>query len=160
MARMKSHSQKSVSKMDRRALIATAGGLSSLTLLHSTPLTTLVPEQHGAYTPHHPALVETANDCVHTGEVCLDHCFGQFQQGDTTLAKCASLVRELVACCEGLSVLAICNSRHLLEYVKVSRKICEDCEKECRRHEDHHQPCKDCADSCAACMEECDRLIG
>jgi len=36
--------------------------------------------------------------------------------------------------------------------------VCEACEKECRKHEMKHAECKACADSCAACLKECQKI--
>ena len=71
-----------------------------------------------------------------------------FQEGDVTLADCASKVHEMLAICSAFSYLLAANSRYLKAYAVVCEQVCEDCEKECRKHEEHVQ-CKACADSCA-----------
>jgi hypothetical protein len=43
---------------------------------------------------------------------------------------------------------------------KLCIDICGDCEKECRKHEEHHVQCKNCADSCAAFIREGKKVIG
>jgi Cys-rich four helix bundle protein (predicted Tat secretion target) len=118
--------------------------------------------QHAApearYTPpENPGLIRSALDCVHTGDVCIDHCYQTFQAGDTSLAECVRRVQELVAACAALARLASLDSPHLAEFAAATAKVCRSCEKECRKHE-AHKPCKDCGDACAACARECDQL--
>lgn len=106
------------------------------------------------------ALVDAAAECAKEGEVCLGHCLEMFKSGDTTLAKCADSVTEMMVMCNALTRMAASNARRLVQVAKVCRDVCEDCEKECRKHEDKHEECKACAESCEKCIRECDRLIG
>jgi Cys-rich four helix bundle protein (predicted Tat secretion target) len=94
---------------------------------------------------------------VHTGDICIDHCYETFQAGDTSLAECVRRVQALVASCEALARLGSLDAKHLAEFAAVTAKICRHCEEECRKHA-HHKPCKDCGDACAACAKECDKL--
>jgi Cys-rich four helix bundle protein (predicted Tat secretion target) len=107
--------------------------------------------------PEHPALIRTALDCVHSGDVCIAHCYQTFAAGDTVLAECVRRVQELVATCAALARMASLDAPHLAELAAVTAKVCRRCEEECRRHP-KHQPCLDCGEDCAACARECDRL--
>lgn len=68
-------------------------------------------------------------------------------------------VQELVIACEALAKLAAHDSEHLQTYARATIEVCETCEAECRKFEDKHVQCKDCADACVACMKECERVI-
>lgn len=100
-------------------------------------------------------LVETASECVKAGQVCLAHCLSLFAAGDTSLAACAISVYEMNATCGALVHLAAAGSKHLPELAKLAQNICLECEKECRKHDQHYAECKACAEGCAACAEEC-----
>ncbi len=57
-----------------------------------------------------------------------------------------------------LMKLAGQDSRYVPALAKIAGEICANCEKECRKHADHHAECKACADSCAACVKECKKV--
>ena len=82
----------------------------------------------------------------------------QFKQGDTTLAECVKPVQELVIMCQAIAAMAAYGSPHLKGVAEVTKAVCKDCEAECRKH-DNHMACQICADSCAPCMAECDRIL-
>ncbi|CAH2602996.1 Four-helix bundle copper-binding protein [Rhodovastum atsumiense] len=106
----------------------------------------------------HQRIIASAADCVRTGELCLTHCLEVLATGDTSLAGCARSVDQLVAVCAALQKLAASASPHLPALARVAIPICEDCERECRRHAEHHATCRDCAEACQACAEECRKL--
>jgi Cys-rich four helix bundle protein (predicted Tat secretion target) len=105
--------------------------------------------------PVNKKLVDTASDCVKAGQACIAHCFESFSAGDTSLAACARLVDQMMSVCGTLEKLAAAGSASLPGLAKVALGVCEDCEKECRKHADHHATCKACAESCKACAEAC-----
>jgi Cys-rich four helix bundle protein (predicted Tat secretion target) len=116
--------------------------------------------EHHHSGPANPKLLESAADCVKTGQLCIRHCFDLFAQGENKeLAACAIGVNELIAVSSALQVLATSNSKHLAKYAKVSLDVCKACEEECRKHEKKHQTCKDCAEACAACAKECEKIV-
>lgn len=153
-----------VRPLDRRSLIVAGAGALATTLAAGSIAAQGHPEGHHAghaaiaYTPpEHPELIRSALDCVRTGDVCLDHCYQTFQAGDTSLAECARRLQALVATCTALARLASLDAAHLADFAAATAKTCRHCEEECRRHA-AHKPCLDCAESCAACAKECDRL--
>ncbi len=91
--------------------------------------------------------------CVGTGNACLQHCFAMFGAGDTSLAKCADSVNLMLAICRATGVVAAGDSRYRAQMVQLCSAVCEDCEKECRKHEKEHAICKTCADACAAVVK-------
>jgi hypothetical protein len=61
-----------------------------------------------------------------------------FKSGDTTLGACAHSVSEMIPACTTVAQLATLDATHLGEFTSACRAICEDCEKECRKHADVH----------------------
>ncbi len=114
--------------------------------------------KHSHHKNPHGKLVDTALDCVKTGDLCLDHCMHLFTTGDTSLAECAEAVNELVIICTALAKMASHNSNHLPAVAKAAMAVCEECEAECLKHKEHEE-CKVCADACAACRKECKKLV-
>jgi Cys-rich four helix bundle protein (predicted Tat secretion target) len=108
----------------------------------------------------HAALVATANECLATGQECISHCFETFVAGDTTMAECAFAVEQMLKACDAFSYLAAYDSPHLPAMARVCVSVCEDCERECRKHEDHQAECKACADACAALIRDAKKLSG
>jgi len=143
--------------MERREALAGIGALAAMTLAATAQAADHQHDHHHDHAQANPRLplVRTAADCIRTGEACLDHCFTLLGKGDTEMAACARSVNELLAVCAALQRLATANSRFLASYARVAGEICENCEKECRKHEKKHVQCKDCAEACAACLKEC-----
>lgn len=102
-----------------------------------------------------PPLALSSGHCVASGQSCIAHCMLMFAGGDTTLAACAKSVNELIVACAALQALAIDKSSHLPAFAKAVMAVCEDCEKECRKHEAKHEVCKACAEACKTCAAEC-----
>jgi Cys-rich four helix bundle protein (predicted Tat secretion target) len=104
------------------------------------------------------SLIDAASDSVKKGQACLQHCIELLIQGDKEIGKCAMLVNDMLAACAAIQQLASYNSAHLAKMAKVAMDICRDCEIECRKFEKKHQVCKDSADACAACFNECKKI--
>ena len=141
--------------MDRRqALFATLAGSAALAA-------SVRAEAHAHGAGHHGGangLLESALHCARDGEACLGHCLEAFAKGDTSLAACARSVADLVPACTALAQLAALRSAHAATLAKAVMAICKDCEENCRKHADHHDFCKACADSCAACIKACESV--
>lgn len=104
------------------------------------------------------ALVNSAADCVHVGEECLNHCLTVLSTGDKELGNCSRSVNQLLATCDALMRLAAQESVYTPKMAALAGQVCKDCEAECRKHEKKHAACKACADSCAACYKECQKV--
>lgn len=143
--------------LDRRNLLTVLGAA----IFVASPA--LAAEDHSAHmhaatagaAPANAKLIETASDCVKTGQACIAHCLQSFAAGDTSLAACAKSVDQMLSVCATLQKLASLGSPNLPAMAKVALAVCEDCEKECRKHADHHATCKACADACKACADAC-----
>lgn len=151
--------------LGRRELLAGAGTVVGMALAGSAWAGSH--DAHGGHAGHgtakyskavaakaHPRLVQAADECTRTGRICFSHCLETFRGGDTTMADCAWVVEQMMHVCEALSALASYDSPHLKELGAVCLAVCEDCERECRVHEEHQQECKDCADACAVLIRE------
>lgn len=103
----------------------------------------------------YPPLALASGHCVASGQACLEHCLVLFGEGEKELAGCAQSVNQLIAACSAMQALAIDKSKHVPTFAKVVATVCEDCEKECRKHETKHEVCKNCAEACKACAAEC-----
>jgi len=139
--------------MNRRDVLGAAIGGASLVMAVDKVFAEEHQHEHGASA--HASLSEAARHCVSSGDACMSHCLQLFARGDTTTAACAKSVYQMSAICEALARLASTNSERLAEFAKIAHAVCLDCEKECRKHENEHAICKTCAESCAACAEEC-----
>jgi Cys-rich four helix bundle protein (predicted Tat secretion target) len=103
-------------------------------------------------------IIDAALNCVKTGQACNDHCIELVKSGDTSIAGCMDALTESLAMCAALSQMASAQSSHLPALAKVCISVCEDCEKECRKHEKKHAVCKACADSCNDCIQACKKI--
>lgn len=113
---------------------------------------------HAGMNKRNAALIAASADCLKVGEACLAHCLYLLGNGDKEMAACAQSVNEMLASCTALMKLAGQDSRYVPALAKVAGEICANCEKECRKHEKHHEECKACAESCAACLKECKKV--
>ena len=116
---------------------------------------------HGMSTNKNQGLIDAAADCVKKGQACLSHGIHLWSQGENKgMAICAMRVNEMIAACAAIEQLANYNSAHLVKMAKVVMDICKDCEKECRKFEKEHEPCRQAADSCDACFKACEKITG
>ena len=136
--------------MGAGALLATGAGA---TIAADAP-----GHRHEDHAPKHVAALKAANDCILNGQQCIAHCLVSFREGDMTLADCASSVHEMLPICEAMSYQLAANSIYVSGLSAVCVQACKDCEEECRKHEDKHLECKECADACAKFVTELERL--
>jgi Cys-rich four helix bundle protein (predicted Tat secretion target) len=142
--------------MQRREFMATVGTAAAIASVTGKAFAENAETAAPAGGKNH-GLIHSGGHCVVTGEECLAHCLDMFAKGDTSLAQCAKSVNQLVIACRSLQEMAASNSPYLPAMSKVALAVCADCEKECRKHEEHVQ-CKNCADACKECAEECRKL--
>ena len=108
---------------------------------------------HSKHAAQLPDVLDATNACLDTGQRCIAHCLVSFQEGDLELAVCASKVHEMQAVCGAFSYLLAANSEYTKAYAGVCQKVCEDCEKECRKHKEHIE-CKACGDACLELVDQ------
>lgn len=127
--------------MGAAATMAYAGTASAKKSMHD----------HSKHTAQKPEVLNAANMCVDKAQRCIAHCLVSFQEGSTELAVCASKVHEMQEVCSAFSYLLSANSTYNKEFSRISKKVCEDCADECRKHDKHHE--------CRACAEACEDLV-
>ena len=96
-------------------------------------------------------VMDGVNACLDKGRRCISHCMVSFTEGDTELADCASKAQEMMSVCGGFAYLVASNSSYTKEYAEICAKVCDDCAKECKKHEKHVE--------CDACGKACDDLV-
>ena len=141
-----------IESLERRKVLTSAGVVAAATAV--SPTLVFADSEHKHHESAQTNLVDTALDCVKSGQACIDHCIELFKSGDTSVAKCADTVQEMLAICTALSQFASYQSKYLHDLAKVCIEVCGDCEKECRKHAEKHAACKACADSCEECRKE------
>ena len=114
---------------------------------------------HSKHAAQFPDVLDAVNGCLDKGRRCISHCLVSFREGDTELADCASKVHEMQAICDAFAYLVAANSQYITAYADICTRVCQDCEKECRKHEEHIE-CKACADACAALVDQIKLRLG
>ena len=124
------------------------GGLGTAWIASAAGTALGAEPDHSGHTMPNAALAAAAGACVQAGEACVAHCLERFRAGDASLGACATSVEQMLAVCHATQRLALTGSPRLAALTAVCVEVCADCEKECRKHE-QHPPCKACADACA-----------
>jgi len=145
--------------MDRREAFLGAGALA-IGALASSARADDDPHAHHHGAGPHAAVAGAAGDCVAKGEVCLHHCLMLLGDGDRTMAACAKSVHAMLATSHALQSLASQDSSLTTAMAKVAVEACKACEDECRKHEDKHAACHECAEACARSQREIRVLLG
>lgn len=140
------------SGLTRRELLLGMGAVAALAGAGSAAAA-MPGHDHSKHAPQQPDVLAATNDCLDKGQRCIAHCLVSFQEGDTELAQCAAKVHEMQAICAGFSYLLAANSDYIKAYSEICAQACQDCEKECRKHEAHVE-CKACGDACAALVDQ------
>ncbi len=152
--------------MDRREMLkGAAGGLILAAAGNAVFAAEDAKQQHAGHQHTHgsgkknQSLIDAAADSVKKGHACLSHGLEMFSQGENKeMAICAMRVSDMVAACTAIEQLAIYNSPNLPKMAKVVMDICKDCEKECRKFEKEEEICKETAESCVVCFNECKKI--
>ena len=92
--------------------------------------------------------------CTLAADICINHCINELAKGDKMLAACLKTASETKAACESFIKLASMESSYTKKMATLCVEICKSCEAECKKHAEHHQTCKDCMESCKACIKE------
>jgi Cys-rich four helix bundle protein (predicted Tat secretion target) len=145
--------------MNRRDAFAGTGAML-MTAMAGGAMAQTMPHDHGhmQHTSPLQALLGASADCVAKGQACIAHCLVLLADGDKAMAACAQSVSQTIALCNALESLAAQQSSLVPALAKVTLEACQNCEKECRKHEQHAQ-CKACAESCVACIKECKAVL-
>ncbi len=132
--------------ISRRDMLLGMSAVASMAYAGSVPAASKE-HDHSKHSTQLTDLMDAVNNCTDKGRRCISHCMVSFTEGDTELAKCASKVQEMMAVCGGFAYLVASNSSYTKDYAQVCEKVCADCAKECKKH-DEHKECKACAAAC------------
>ena len=143
-----------------KGLVATSAALAASSTLVSG--SAMAGPDHSHH-HHHSAndysdLIRIANECAQHGDECIAHCIELFKTGDTSLAKCADTVNEMIVMCRALAKMATYDSKEVKAVAKICMDVCQVCADECGKHADKHPNCKACEQSCLECIEEIKKL--
>lgn len=141
--------------MERREMLGGLGAAAVFALAGRETMAADAAHAHHHASPKTAVLVEAVSDCIVAGEACLAHCIVLLGDGDRSVAGCAKSVSETLALCEALRRLAAQGGKQAAAVARIAATACDDCEKECRKHEAKHAECKACAVACADCAKEC-----
>jgi len=112
-------------------------------------------EKHGKQdahaTPPTPARVVFDNSVALgvLGELCITFCFENIPK-NTALLECAITAKEMIAVNAAVGELAVMDSPRLGGVARAALAVYDNCEAVCRKHEAHHEICRQCADQCTA----------
>ncbi|HYQ71087.1 MAG TPA: Csp1 family four helix bundle copper storage protein [Gammaproteobacteria bacterium] len=149
---MQNNDSPSLTDISRRDLLLGLGAAATAAI--AAPAMAAMPEHdHSRHSAQQPDMLDATNACVDKGERCIAHCLVSFQEGDLELADCAAKVHEMRAICGAFSYLLAANSSYVPDYASICAQVCEDCEKACRKHEEHIE-CKACANACADVVDQ------
>ena len=122
--------------MERREFISAVG--AAAVAMSATQALANEHEHHASGEHHHPtkfpALAKAAN-----------------------MAECIKLTYDVISACRSLAALAATDSRFTKSMAVVVETICAECKKECDKFLQYTE-CKEMAESCAACADECKKL--
>jgi len=138
--------------ISRREVLLGIGALATAAYA-GTAVSAMPGHDHSKHSAQLPDLLEATSNCLDKGRLCIAHCLTAFREGDVELADCASKVYEMQAICDAFSYLLAANSVYVKAYAPVCEQACKDCEKECRKHDEHIE-CKACAEACADIVDQ------
>jgi hypothetical protein len=97
--------------------------------------------------------------CLQCAFIC-NHCASSCTQEKNIemLAKCIQLDMECSAICYAAAQLMSLNSSHAKALCRLCAEICEECGRECSKHD--HEHCRVCADMCKKCAAACREMAG
>ena len=139
--------------LDRRDLLTAGVGLVAFASVARAADEAAQKPAAGGSSEGQQALAKAVAQCITAGNACLDHCLTLLGSGDTSLAECAKSVPDMLAVCNATEVLVTSKAGYVKSAVQLCIEACTDCERACRKHEDHHAICKTCAEACAATIK-------
>lgn len=138
--------------ISRRDVLFGIGAAAATLVLSENALAAMPGHDHSKHSAQQPAVLDAVNNCTDKGTRCISHCLVAWNEGDLELAACAKKVNEMNAICGGFSKLLAANSNHVNAYAKICKSVCDECAKECRKH-DQHVECRECAEACEALIK-------
>jgi Cys-rich four helix bundle protein (predicted Tat secretion target) len=138
----------------REVVLAGVGAAAAGVAVGGRALAEPAPASPASFGP----LLDALYACIEVGQACQQHCRVLLGKGDTSLAECAGTIAAMLPVCAALTELSTLGSPRTKALALICAQVCRDCETACRKHAGHHAICKQCADSCAACAAQCDKV--
>jgi hypothetical protein len=128
-------------------------------------LDAIMPGRQDAETPdlaasRTPALLAATSRAVAVGAPTREYCAKRVNDGDGSLRLALESIQAMLPVTNALAKLAELNAVRLKEMAKLGVAFLQDCETACRLQADANPPCRECANACAAAIEECRKVIG
>ena len=142
--------------ISRRDVLLGLGAAAATMAYSGSAMAAMPGHDHSKHSAQQPKVLDAVNDCTDKGTRCISHCLVAWNEGDLELASCAKKVNEMNAICGAFSMLLAANSGHLKAYSSICKSVCNECAKECRKH-DKHIECKECADACESLVKAIDK---
>lgn len=132
--------------MNRRDVLVAAG--AGATVLATGATATAKTKHTGHSMPANAEFRAQAEACLGDGHACLEHCLELLAGGDTSVAACAKIVKQMLAICAAVGPVATTGSKHAKALAELCHDVCVDCKAECDKHSAKHALCKKCGESC------------
>lgn len=107
------------------------------------------------------SFIEETFQCAQACTACADACLSESQVQD--LRYC---IRANSDCADVCAATARMLSRQtapdfatMTAQIRACEAACASCGTECRRHSEHHEHCRVCADQCQRCEEACRSML-
>jgi hypothetical protein len=105
--------------------------------------------------------IEECYSCAQSCTTCADACLGEEELN--MLVRCIRLNLDCANVCyttgQMLSRQTEADWDLLRLQLQVCAAACEICGAECRRHANHHEHCRVCAEACRRCEDACSKLL-
>lgn len=98
------------------------------------------------------ALADCIAACNHCADACLE------VDDISKMVDCIRTDRVCATVCTAVHHVLATGYTNVGDLVQVCIRICDECEKECTKHADMHDHCRQCAEACRRCAEACGRL--
>jgi len=138
--------------MSRRDMLLGLGAAAATIALSDSTMAAMPGHDHSKHSAQQPKVLDATNNCTDKGTRCISHCLVAWNEGDLELAACAKKVNEMNAICDGFAKLLSANSHHAKAYSQICKSVCEECARECRKHDEHIE-CRECAEACEALIK-------
>jgi len=100
-------------------------------------------------------ILNVLQHCIVTCNECFDACLKE--EHVAAMSDCIRLDRDCADVCSLLVQAISRNSNQVQTLAKSCIEICENCARECAKHD--HQHCQKCAEACLACAKHCQHLV-
>ncbi|MGI1806677.1 four-helix bundle copper-binding protein [Exiguobacterium sp. TDN 0502] len=100
-------------------------------------------------------LIDALQNCIVTCNTCFDACLSE--EHVSAMTDCIRLDRDCADICSLLVQAVVRNSSQVTTLAAACIEICENCARECAKHD--HEHCQNCAEACLACAKHCQQLV-